>query len=92
MTTAKSTAKSSSLTPMPTKPTSMDTPSIKTAPTKKPDFNSMTVKDLKSYAEEKKIDLPTNARKAEIIEILEKSKENKPSGRRQLPKIPNKDN
>ena len=34
------------------------------------DFNSMTVKDLKTYAEEKKIDLPTNARKAEIIEIL----------------------
>ncbi len=91
MTTAKSTAKSSSLTPMPTKPTSMDTPSIKTASKKKTDFNSMTVKDLKSYAEEKKIDLPTNARKAEIIEILEKSKENIPSGRRQLPKIPSKD-
>lgn len=95
-TTAKSiteskTKQKSSLTPMPTKPTSMDTPSIKTAPTKKADFNSMTVKDLKSYAEEKKIDLPTNARKAEIIEILEKSSENKPSGRRQLPKIPSKD-
>lgn len=90
-TTAKSTAKSSSLTPMPTKPTSMDTLSIKAAPTKKVDFNSMTVKVLKSYAEENNIDLPTNARKTEIIEILEKSEENKQSGRRQLPKIPSKD-
>ena len=55
------------------------------------DFNSMTVKDLKTYAEEKKIDLPANARKSEIIEILEKSKEKKPSGRKQLPKIPSSD-
>ena len=55
------------------------------------DYKSMTVKDLKTYAEEKKIDLPANARKSEIIEILEKSKEKKPSGRRQLPKIPNND-
>lgn len=55
------------------------------------DFNSMTVKDLKTYAEENKIDLPPNVRKAEIIDILKKSKENKPSGRRQLPKIPNSD-
>ncbi len=55
------------------------------------DFKSMTVKDLKTYAEEKKIDLPVNARKAEIIEILEKSKEKTPSGRRQLPKIPSND-
>ncbi|TET59942.1 MAG: hypothetical protein E3J52_04830 [Promethearchaeota archaeon] len=54
-------------------------------------FNSMTVKDLKTYAEENKIDLPPNVRKAEIIDILKKSKENKPSGRRQLPKIPNND-
>ena len=55
------------------------------------DFNSMTVKDLKTYAEEKKIDIPANARKAEIIDILKKSKETKPSGRRQLPKIPSND-
>ena len=55
------------------------------------DFNSMTVKDLKTYAEENKIDLPPNVRKAEIIDILKKSKENKPSERRQLPKIPNND-
>jgi len=55
------------------------------------DFNSMTVKDLKLYAEEKKIELPTSARKAEIIEILEKSKENNSSGKRQLPKINSSD-
>ncbi|NVM35560.1 MAG: hypothetical protein HWN81_08180 [Candidatus Lokiarchaeota archaeon] len=55
------------------------------------DFNSMTVKDLKTYAEEKKIDLPANAKKTDIIKILEKSKEIKPSGRRQLPKIPSSD-
>ncbi len=55
------------------------------------DFNSMTVKDLKTYAEEEKIDLPANTRKADIIEILEKSKEKKPSGRRELPKIPSND-
>ncbi len=55
------------------------------------DFKSMTVKDLKTYAEEKKIDLPANVRKAEIIEILDKSKEKTPSGRRQLPKIPSSD-
>jgi len=53
------------------------------------DFNSMTVKDLKAYAEEKKIELPSNVRKAEIIEILEKSKEKKP--RRKLPEIPKSD-
>lgn len=57
----------------------------------KMNFNSMTVKDLKIYAEAKKIDLPANARKSEIIEILEKSKEKKPSNRRQLPKIPSGD-
>ena len=71
------------LTPMPTKPKSM--------PASSTNFNSMTVKDLKSFAEDKKIDLPTNARKAEIVEILEKSAKNNPSGRRQLPKIPGMD-
>jgi hypothetical protein len=74
-----STAKSP-LTPMPDKPKSM--------PTTSTNFNSMTVKDLKSYAEDKKIDLPTNARKADIVEILENSSKNNPSSRRQLPKIP----
>ncbi|MFX1501354.1 MAG: hypothetical protein ACFFDH_10380, partial [Promethearchaeota archaeon] len=33
------------------------------------DFNSMTVKDLKTYADEKNIDLPANARKSDIIEV-----------------------
>ncbi len=50
------------------------------------DFNSMTVKDLKAYAEDNKIELSSNLRKAEIIKILEKSKESKP--RRKLPEIP----
>jgi len=50
------------------------------------DFNSMTVKDLKVYAEEKKIELNSSLRKAEIIEILEKSEEKK--SRRKLPDIP----
>ncbi|MFX1307247.1 MAG: Rho termination factor N-terminal domain-containing protein [Promethearchaeota archaeon] len=57
----------------------------------KVDFNSMTVKDLKAYAEEKKIDLPSNAKKAEIIEILEQANQKNPNSRRQLPKIPSND-
>ncbi|MFX0081020.1 MAG: hypothetical protein ACFE94_04630 [Candidatus Hodarchaeota archaeon] len=91
MTTTKSTTGSSSLTSMPAKPASMDKTQVKPTPTEKVDFNSMTVKDLKSYAHEHKIDLPNNARKAEIIKILEKSTENKTSGRRKLPKIPRND-
>ncbi len=55
------------------------------------DFNSMTVKNLKTYAEEKNIELPANARKAEIIEILENSTSKKSNSRRQLPKIPSSD-
>jgi len=39
------------------------------------DFNSMTVKDLKSYAENNKIELPSNARKAEIIIARDSEKE-----------------
>ncbi len=53
------------------------------------DFNAMTVKDLRTYAEEKKIELSSNLRKAEIVEILKKSKEKKP--RRNLPSIPKSD-
>ena len=79
----KATTAKSPLTPMPDKPKSM--------PSSSANFSSMTVKDLKSYAEDKKIELPTNARKAEIVEILEKSTKNNPSGRRQLPKIPSMD-
>ncbi|MDX1797564.1 MAG: Rho termination factor N-terminal domain-containing protein [Candidatus Lokiarchaeia archaeon] len=53
------------------------------------DFKSMTVKDLKAYAEEKNIDLQSNLRKAEIIEILEKSTVKRP--KRNLPEIPKSD-
>ncbi|MFX1377665.1 MAG: hypothetical protein ACFFA4_01100 [Promethearchaeota archaeon] len=53
------------------------------------DFHSMTVKDLKAYAEEKNIEISAHLRKAEIIEILEKYKEKKP--RRKLPEIPKSD-
>ncbi|MFX1532186.1 MAG: Rho termination factor N-terminal domain-containing protein [Promethearchaeota archaeon] len=89
--TAKTTTSSSSLTPMPEKPTSMSKSSAKPSVPKKVDFNTMTVKDLKAYAEENKITLPATARKAEIIEILEKTSGNKLNNRRQLPKIPSKD-
>jgi len=81
----------SGLSPMPSKPASMTQSSAKPISAEKVDFNSMTVKDLKSYAEEKKIELPTSVRKADIVEILEKTEEKKSSGRRQLPKIPSKD-
>ncbi len=78
----------SGLSPMPTKPDAMK----KTiTPKEITDFNSMTIKDLKAYAEEKEIDLPINTKKADLIDILEKSRAKKPSGRRQLPKIPSKD-
>ena len=83
---------------MPIKPESMQKQSTKTTPTKKVEpvkqimnFKSMTVKDLKAYAVKNKIALPSTARKAEIIEILEKSKKKKPNTRRQLPKIPSND-
>ena len=88
----KTSTTSSSLTPMPTKPNSMINSSTKPDAPKKVDFNSMTVKDMKAYAEENKITLPTTARKAEIIEILENTRGNNPSNRRQLPNIPSKDN
>ncbi|UCC21233.1 MAG: hypothetical protein JSV62_08145 [Promethearchaeota archaeon] len=79
-------------TPIPSKPVKITTSSSKTTSTSKTvDFKPMTVKDLKAYAEEKNIVLPSNARKAEIIEILEKSLNKKPNNRRQLPKIPSKD-
>ncbi|MFX0027750.1 MAG: hypothetical protein ACFE8B_00950 [Candidatus Hermodarchaeota archaeon] len=84
VTTESKSEQKSPLTPISAKPA----PVISTPV----NFSTMTVKDLKSYAEDRKIELPTNARKAEIIEILEKSKRNNPSSRRQLPKIPsNKD-
>ncbi|MFX0104543.1 MAG: hypothetical protein ACFE75_03520 [Candidatus Hodarchaeota archaeon] len=86
-TTESNTKQKSSLTPMPSKPNSMKQALKKIPATKKVnttkeiiDFNSMTVKDLKIYAEKKKINLPSNIRKAEIIRILEESKEENPSG------------
>jgi hypothetical protein len=53
------------------------------------DFKSMTVKDLKAYAEEKNIELQSNLRKAEIIDILEKFTAK--TQRRNLPEIPKSD-
>lgn len=82
--------KSASKKIIPTKPASMDSASERTS-TKELNFNSMTVKDLKLYAEKNNINLPTSARKAEIIEILEKTREVMQPSRRQLPKIPSKD-
>ncbi|MFX1478110.1 MAG: hypothetical protein ACFFCI_08255 [Promethearchaeota archaeon] len=73
----------SSFTPMPTKPTLISDPPI--------NFNTMTVKELKDYAKEKEIDLSNNARKAEIIAILEESKKSNVSRRRKLPNIPKKE-
>ena len=81
----------SGLSPMPSKPASMKKTSTDSISQKKVDFNSMTVKNLKTYADEIKIDLPANARKAEIIDILEKSEKKKPNSRRELPKIPSSD-
>jgi hypothetical protein len=67
------------------------TASVKKAdPTEKIiDFKSLTVKELKTYANEKNIELASNLRKAEIIETLKKSQHKKP--RRKLPEIPKSD-
>ncbi|MFW9901518.1 MAG: hypothetical protein ACFFDY_09525, partial [Candidatus Thorarchaeota archaeon] len=81
----------SGLSPMPSKPALMNNTSVESTSPTKIDFNSMIVKDLKAYAVEKKIDLPANARKADIIEILEKSERKKAFSRRELPKIPSSD-
>jgi hypothetical protein len=50
------------------------------------DFNSMKVKDLKKYCTKHNIDVPSNARKSDILKLIENAK--KPSKRKQLPKIP----
>jgi hypothetical protein len=54
------------------------------------DIDSMTVKELKAYADEHKIDLPSGARKAEIVKIIKDAITNKAgtSKRRKLPDIP----
>jgi len=77
------TSQKSSFTPMPAKPALVSDPPI--------NFDFMLVKELKDYAKEKKIDLPPNARKAEIIQILEESRKITTSSRRKLPNIPKKE-
>ena len=54
------------------------------------DYNSMTVKDLRSYCTEHDIELPAHPKKADIVKTIEESESGtKPkSGRRPLPKIP----
>jgi hypothetical protein len=62
------------------------------------DFETWTVKDLKIYCADHKIDIPSNARKADILKILEEIKtspkkvesESSPdkSLKRKLPEIP----
>jgi hypothetical protein len=79
----------SGLSPIPSKSPSMEKSSMEGMRLEKIDFSSMTVKDLKAYAEENKIELPAGVRKAEIIDILEKSTKNKT--RRKLPEIPKAD-
>lgn len=70
------------------KKTTKKKPEEKTEPEK--DFNSMTVKDLKGYADEYNIELPSGARKADIIKIIKDSmnSESGTSKRRKLPEIP----
>ena len=41
-----------------------------TAPKTEEDFNAMTVKDLKAYAQEKGIAIESKAKKAEIIDTI----------------------
>ena len=59
------------------------------------DLDHMTIKELKQYSNEHEIDLPSNARKADIIKTIKDSEDspesNPRSTRRNLPKIPNND-
>jgi hypothetical protein len=54
------------------------------------DIDSMTVKELKAYADENNIDLPSGARKAEIVETIKDAIKNEAptSKRRKLPEVP----
>jgi len=56
------------------------------------DLDHMTVKELKEYSSQHDIDLPTHAKKADIIKTIKESEEelepNPKSTRRNLPKIP----
>jgi len=60
------------------------------------DYNSWTVKELKNYCSTHSIDLPTSARKADIINFIKEFNNGSSKGkstssrRRELPKIPSK--
>ena len=62
------------------------------------DYNSWTVKELKNYCSTHSIDLPTSARKADIINFIKEFNNGSSKGkstssrRRELPKIPSKTN
>jgi len=69
-----------------------------TASTELVDYNSWTVKELKSYCSTHGIDLPGSARKANIIQFIKEFNNGSSKGkstssrRRELPKIPSKTN
>ncbi len=48
----------------------VEAPAAEVAPTTEEDFNAMTVKDLKAYAQEHDIAIESKAKKAEIIEAI----------------------
>ena len=47
-----------------------EAPAAEAAPKTEEDFNAMTVKDLKAYAQEKGIAIESKAKKAEIIDTI----------------------
>lgn len=63
--------------------------------TKNPNLDHMTVKELKQYSSNHKIDLQSSVKKADIIRTIKdyegESKSNPKSSRRNLPKIPTND-
>ncbi len=88
------------------KPTAKKAPAKKKAPTKKPvekklsaevNYASWTVKELRNYCAEHKIKLPANARKTDLIKLVKESlksskqTESKSPKRRELRKIPSKE-
>ena len=87
--------KSDTTKPIPKKPVKEEKI---TASTKPVDYNSWTVKELKSYCSTHSIDLPASARKANIIQFIKEFNNGSSKGkstssrRRELPKIPSKTN
>ena len=87
--------KPASKTPIPKKPVKKEEI---TAPTELIDYNSWTVKELKKYCSTHNIDLPSNARKADIIRVIKEfnssgnKEKSSSSRRRELPKIPSRTN